>query len=487
MQATLQHGVSNAVTLYGGAVASQGYAQIKSGAAVSTPIGAFSIDATASRTSVPGSATLSGQSYGVAYNKNIPATGTNFALGAYRFSTSGYLNLTDAVNVRDLGRRGQDIHQYARQKSRLDVNLNQKLGGGTLSLYGSSIDYWNSRQGRQTSFTAGYGSNWQRVNWNVSVQRSRIQDSKPLSQQEQSDDVFFGPGNLKGRIDNRIMLSLSMPLGREARSPTMTSSMSRDMGSRRGTSLQTGVNGTAGEQRNINYGVSASRSTQDGAGSNHSFNAYGGYQTSAANLRAGFSQAGNSGQLSFSADGGVLVHGGGVAFAQGLGDTVALVHAPDAEGALLTSASGVKLDSRGYAVVPYMTPFQNNIVGIDPKGMSDHVELKESTQTVAPTLGAVSLLKFATVSGRAVVVKARQDNGKPLPFAAQVFDETGKEVGVVGQASKAFVRGIADTGVLTVKWGEAADSQCRISYALPAVVKGARQAAADVVDGRCVP
>ncbi len=485
MQASIQHGVSNAVTLYGGATVTSGYTQAKGGTAISTPIGAISLDATVSRTSVPGNNSLSGQSYGISYNKNMPETGTNFALGAYRFSTDGYLNLADAVNVRDLGRRGEDINQYARQKSRLDINLSQKLGDGTLSLFGSSIDYWNSSQGRQTSFTAGYGSTWQRINWNLSVQRSRIQDSKPLSMQEQSDDVFFGPSYNKGRIDNRIMLTLSMPLGQESRAPNLTSSMSRNTGDSRGSNLQVGVNGNVGEQRNMSYGVSASRNGNDG-GSSESFNAYGGYQASAANLRAGYSQSRNSGQLSFSADGGVVAHGGGVAFSQGLGDTVGLVHVPDAEGALLTSASGVKVDSRGYAVVPYMTPFQNNIIGIDPKGMSEHVELKESTQTVAPTLGAVSLIKFATVSGRAVIVKAMQEDGKPLPFAAQVFDESGTEVGVVGQASKAFVRGIADRGLLTVKWGESVDRQCRISYQLPAQVTGKRQATADVVEGQCV-
>ncbi len=182
-----------------------------------------------------------------------------------------------------------------------------------------------------------------------------------------------------------------------------------------------------------------------------------------------------------------MVHGGGVSLAQSLGDTIGLVHAPDAQGAMLASATGVKLDSRGYAVVPYMTAFQNNTVGIDPKGMAEDVELQETTQTRAPTLGAVSLLTFATVSGRAVVIKALQGNDQALPFAAQVLDAAGQVVGVVGQGSKAFVRGITDNGVLTVKWGEGADSQCRIAYELPVRAKGKRQATADVIEGRCMP
>ncbi|MDB5768850.1 MAG: htrE [Collimonas fungivorans] len=487
MQAAIQHGVSNAVTLYGGATVSSGYAQAKLGTAFATPLGAISLDATASRTSVPGMGVLQGQSYGVAYNKNIPETGTNFALGAYRFSTDGYLSLPDAVNLRGLAGRGQDVGQYARQKSRLDVNLSQKLGDGTLSLYGSSVDYWGKRQGRQTSFTAGYGSRWKSVNWNLSVQRSRIAAAPLTAEQErqqQSDNIFFGPAYDSGRIDNRIVLTLTMPLGRSVNAPSMNTTLARNSGDSNGSDLNVGVSGTLGEERNVSYGASASRRSSSDSGST-GFNLYGGYQNSAAKLRAGYSQYGENGQLSFGADGGVVVHGGGVSLAQSLGDTVGLVHAPDAEGAGLTNVSNVRLDRRGYGVVPYLTPFQNNVIGIDPKGTSDHVELKESTQNVAPTLGAVSLLKFETVAGRAVVLKAMQQDGKPLPFAAEVFDEGGQAVGVVGQGSKAFVRGIADSGSLIVKWSEAAGGSCRIDYVLP--TQAGRQIDAARVEGRCTP
>jgi outer membrane usher protein len=106
-------------------------------------------------------------------------------------------------------------------------------------------------------------------------------------------------------------------------------------------------------------------------------------------------------------------------------------------------------------------------------------------QTVAPTLGAVSLLKFETVSGRAVVLKALQQNGQPMPFAAEVFDEAGQAVGVVWQGSKAFLCGVADSGSLTVKWNETPDGQCRINYVLPPQVKGQRDAT--LTDGRCLP
>jgi outer membrane usher protein len=54
-----------------------------------------------------------------------------------------------------------------------------------------------------------------------------------------------------------------------------------------------------------------------------------------------------------------------------------------------------------------------------------------------------------------------------LPFGATVYDAKGASVGAIGQNSRIFVRGVADEGALTVKWGDAADEQCAFGYHLP--------------------
>ncbi|MBY8952837.1 fimbrial biogenesis outer membrane usher protein [Pseudomonas carnis] len=484
-QGTLQHGLTDDLTVYGGGSVSKGYEQGKLGIALNTSFGAFSLDTATSHTEVPDHGRQSGQSLGLGYNKSLPASGTHFALGAYRFSTEGYLNLQDALNVREIASRAGDINSYARQKSRLDMTVSQQLGIGTLSLYGSSVDYWGGQEGRQVSFTASYGSTWNKVNWNLSAQRSRVQDTRQLTQSELSDDVFFGRIGQPGRIDNRYMLTLSMPLGGESRAPTINTSFSRDTGDTRGSQQQVGINGFLGEDTALNYGVSASRATSESTHSGQ-FNTYAGYRTDATQLRAGYSQSRDSSQLSFGADGGVVVHAAGIAFSQSLGEASALVHVPGAEGARLGGSSGARVNSSGFAVVPNLTAFQNNTVEIDPEGMSMDVELQESTRNVVPTSGAVSLVKFDTLSGRAVLVKGVHENGSPLPFAAQVFDAQGREVGVVGQASKAFVRDIPQEGRLTVKWGSKIAEQCDIYYHMPPITEGQRQATTDYLQGVCV-
>lgn len=489
-QGTWQHGFNNTLTGFASATTSQGYAQLGGGVAVNTPYGALGLNLAASHTAMSGSSDVHGQSVGITFAKNWTQAGTNLSLGAYRFSSQGYLGLLDAVNVRELNRRGDDFNAYARQRSRLDLSINQKIGGnGQLFVNGSTTDYWGG-SGRQTSYSAGYSSSFKSANWSLSVQRIRTQTAtyKTPSQldAETADDIFYGPGHttLPGTTDNRVMLTVSVPLGTSPKAPSLFSSLSRDTGSNPSKGIQLGVNGVAGNDNNITYGVSANRTI--GQGDSKYFNANLGYQGSYANVRGGYSRYNDSNQISASADGGVIVHGGGVSFSQQLGDTIGLIEARDAAGAKVGTGNGVRVDGRGYAVVPYLTPYQLNTVSLDPEGTATDVELKATTQTVAPRLGSVVKLKFETESGRAVVIRASQANGEPLPFGADVLDAQGNAVGVVGQAGKIFARGLIDQGTLTVKWSDAEEGQCRIAYALPPLAKGKRQQVADMVQGTCV-
>ena len=486
-QASLAQGVSNYLTLYGGGSYTEGHHLTKLGLALGTPFGAFSLDGSASRTRLPRQPSLSGQSLGVGYSHSLPASGTHLTLAMYRYSTRGYQGLYDALNLRERARDERGPQDFARQKSRIDLTISQQLGQGTLSLYGSSVDFWRRQDGRQTSFTFSYGSQWRGVSWNLSAQRTRIEDTRlALTDREYSDEVFFGPAGQRGRLDNRLMLTLSMPLGGSLHAPSINTTVSRDRGDRHGSQQQVGISGLLGEFGEASYGLSGTRSRGESATFNIA-NAYAAVRTGAGQLRGGYAQARGSTQLSFGAEGGMIAHADGITWSPRLGEAAALVLAPAAEGARLGQASGVRIDRRGFGVVPSLRAFHGNSISIDPRGMAVDVELKESVQRVVPTAGAVTFLKFETLSGRAVVIKAQQRNGKPLPFAAQVLDEQGREVGVIGQASKAFVRGLAERGTLTVAWGPAAADRCFIEYRLPKPASRQRQVSADVLVAECVP
>jgi outer membrane usher protein len=475
LQGTYQHGVSNHVTVYGGLTMGTGYFSALGGTALNTPVGAFSFDVTEAHSHVPGSPSTDGASARLGYSKIIASTGTNFSMAAYRYSTSGFLGLNDYVTMRNNYARGGDPWAIPRSRNQLSVNISQKLGnsGGQIYLSGVARDYWNQR-GRQVDFTAGYSNSWRSLTYSISAQRTRDTTQSILPVNPAFQDVIpgmpdaYNPTTQPTRRDTLIFATLSIPLGQSTHSPILSGQFTHSQ--QTGSTSQAVLTGNAGDHNQYSYNVSAGYSTGD-----TTFGAYGQYAGTKTNLSAGYSHSSGYNQYSAGASGSVVVHGGGVTFSQPTGDTVGLIYAPDAAGATVSGSQGLTVDSRGYAVVPYLQPYQNNVVTLDPKGSAANVELKATTVNVAPRAGTVSKLRYETSVGRALLIDAKLPDGNPLPFGADVFDEKGDSVGVVGQASRVFVQGLEKSGVLTVRWGDGADESCRLQVNLPPMVKGKRQ------------
>nr|WP_132454370.1 fimbria/pilus outer membrane usher protein [Paraburkholderia sp. BL8N3] len=443
-QFTMQRGLSNAITAYGGVIGASGYGALNVGAALNTKIGAFSMDVTGSQTDVPNQQSMRGTSLRIGYSKFFTPTDTNVAVAAYRFSTSGYLNLNDAASVRDIANRGGDIDSILRQRNRVQVTVNQRLGAqGTVFLTGSSQNYWN-RGGSDTLYQAGYTNGFKYGTYSVTAGRSRAMD---------------------GRLSNEYFLSTTLPLGKAAHAPMLTTNVSHN--SNGGTNTQANVSGSLGEFNQFSYN---GYGTYNAGGSNNTGTAgvSGTYRAPYASINASASGGSGTHQMSAGVAGSIVAHPGGVTFSQTVGDTFAVVQAPAAKGANVANAPGTKVDSRGYAVVPFLSPYSMNVVDIDPKGTSTDVEFKSTSAQVAPRAGSVVMLKYETVSGRAALVRAPKLGGGALPFGASVEDEQGRSIGVVGQDSRIFARGLEDSGVLSVKWGDGPTELCRIKYTLPA-------------------
>ncbi len=245
LQGVYQRGLGNDVTAYAGGAFTGSYMSGLMGAALNTPVGGFSGDVTLARTEVPGGDRLSGSSYRLAYSKNLPNTGTNFSLLAYRYSTGGYLGLRDAAFMQDRVERGEPLESFSRLRNRLDANISQQLGnGGNLYLNGSSQRYW-SGGGRAVNFSVGYSNQWRDVSYSISAQRLRSQYEG------------FSSGDRRGETSTLFSLNLSIPLGGAGRgSPTLSSYLTRDSNS--GTQLTSGVSGMLGKRGEASYSLSAS-------------------------------------------------------------------------------------------------------------------------------------------------------------------------------------------------------------------------------------
>ncbi|BAX62991.1 fimbria/pilus outer membrane usher protein [Burkholderia stabilis] len=462
-QATWQRGVTNLLTGYGGVTFAQGYLSAMAGAVLNTSLGAVGVDVTHAMTSIPGERRYSGQSFRISYAKAVAATGTNVAIAAYRYSTNGFFALNDAMQARDQARLGAGAASVSRQRNRASLTVSQSLGarGGSLNATASASTYWN-RSGSDVNFTVGYSNTFRNVAYSVSATRQR--------------DAW-------GTSSTLYYVNLSIPLGK-TQPMTLATSLSRD--TRGSTQAQTSLSGALGVDNNVSYGLNVNHGNSSGTSQTN-----GGasiqYRGPIAELSGSVSAGADYQQFSAGARGAIVAHRGGVTLSQPLSETFAIIEAPNAEGARVTNTSGVRIDRRGYAVVPYLTPFAMNDIGIDPKGLSTDVELKETSQRIAPLAGAVPMLTFKTAYGRSAVIRARQADGSPVPFGATVTDADGKDVGTVGQGGKLLARGLVDQGELKVQWeADRGKSVCALSYSLPVRKRAATYQSLQSVELPCV-
>ncbi|OWY28691.1 pilus assembly protein PapC [Herbaspirillum robiniae] len=460
VQSTYERGISNELTLFGGTQLAPEYLALTGGSAFSTPIGAMSASVTQSHAKVGENDTRNGQSMRLDYSKFLESTDTNFTLAAYRYSSSGFLRLQDLIGLKQLADRGQSLALQDRQRSQFQLNITQRLGEGRGSFYltGSSLNYWN-RPGSTTQYQIGYSNNWSVASYSLALQRQRDLAS--------------------GQTNTQYFASMSLPLGREIYSPMLSTSMSRD--SRSGTAMQATLNGTAGEDNAFSYGVSSAKNPGN---VNSSVNAQ--YRAPYATIGGSYGYgSGGSRQMSAQVSGALVAHAGGVILSQALGDTIAIVEAQAAGGAMVNS-SGVRVSDSGYAVVPYLTPYRTNEVVVDPKGTSTDVEMKVTSQRVAPYAGAVVLMKYETASGRSLLIKAIQSGGDPVPFGAEVRDERNNVVGMAGQGGIIFVRlAEQEAGALNVKWGNGRKEQCSLDYAVSVRGKVSKDAVMEQISATC--
>ena len=467
-QGTFQHGFTNLLTGYGGLMGTSSYTAAVGGIGLNTDLGAIGFDLTHARTQLRNEPDRNGQSARIAYSKLIEPTNTNFSLAAYRYSSRGYLGLSDAVSLQDLDAAGLGYAQHDVQKGRPQLVLNQALpqGYGSFYLTGSRQNYWN-RDGADTQFQVGYSNTFRQwLNYGVSAGRQYNT-------------------NLR-RWDNTVLVSLSIPLGSGTTRAYATTNLQRQQNG--STSLQQSVSGTAGENYALSYGLNASHTAgRDGVASTSNGGGNLSYALPMTTVTANASKGSGFSQVGVGASGMVVAYGGGVVLAPTGGDTVAIVEAKDAAGASVSGAGGLKVDRWGHAVVPSLVPFAANTVDIDPKGLPLNVELKATDQRVVPTAGAVVLAKFETrKSGRAAIIRASDSQGEPLPFGVDVLDAGGDNVGVVAQGGRIVALGLKrDHGTLTLRWGDDAASRCQLDYTLPPLDAGVPNNRFTVVDAVC--
>lgn len=459
------YGLNNTFTGYTGLqYLDIGFYAALAGLAMNTSLGAFAFDVTQSHASIEGLQTLKGQSYRLSWSKTLSATDTAFNVAGYRFSTKDYLNLHDAASlaeqVKDQG-QGEEAQQNARNfqrmKNQLQVNISQPLKQGetdygSIYINGSWQNYWNN-SGNNSSFSMGYSNAFRYGSYSVSLQRTY--------------DEY-------GAQDDSLYLSINLPfdalLGRDKR-PAGFSNINIGMNSdfKNSNGLNMTANGSADSSR-LSYSVTTTYNQSPDSNLSQ-ISTYGGYNSGYGPLSVSASTGSDhSRQYSASYSGGMLIHAGGLTLTPGSigeADALALVKASGAKGAHLTNGSAEIGDS-GYTVMPYLSAYRENRITLDTSTLTADVDVKNNSTIAVPRSGAVVMVDFETNQGRSAVVElVRSDKGF-IPLGADVFDEKGENIGTVGQAGQAYVRGVENSGTLRVVWGPGKENTCTARYRMDA-------------------
>ncbi|MDF0606189.1 fimbrial biogenesis outer membrane usher protein [Neisseriaceae bacterium TC5R-5] len=444
-QGTWQRGLNNLLTSYAGLQLSEGYRAGLVGLALNTPVGAFSADITHAKTLLPRRFnTMQGQRLRLSYSKQLLTTSTYIALTGVRHTSSGYLGLSQALVTRAIAYSNVEdanLVPLANIKQQMTLSVNQVLPDHLGSFFISATsNQLADNAGTNFDYQLGYSRSFGPVSMSIS-------SSRTLNSSQRTSTQYF--------------LTFSLPLGAEPGSPLLAVNTSQGGGN---NSQQAYLSGSLGQDQALSYGVSYSQNSIGGMSAGLS----GQYRNRYATSSVSYSEGRDFRSASVGLLGSVVIHSGGLTLSQQTGDTIALVEAPGASGAKIGGSNNIRINSSGYAVVPYLTPYRFNTIEVDPEGSSDDIEFKSTSQRKVPYAGAIVKMKFETQSGRALLIHAVDEQGIPLRFGAEVVDPQGQIRGVVGQASQLYLRDVADQGRLTVRWGSKPGEQCFIHYQLPA-------------------
>lgn len=433
LEGTASYGLSNAFTLYGGLNASEDYQALALGIGATLGIlGAVSMDVSRADTQLDNNDKYHGYSWRTQYIKDLPETGTNVSLSYYRYSSSGYFNFEDA-NQKNIGAND-------RIRSEIQFSVNQTLFDN-VSLYasGSEQHYWGDNR-RDKNLSVGLNGNVWGISYNLSAQLTRSEDR---------DD------------DRTISLSFSVPLDRwlPHSQATWRITDQRD----RPPQHEVGINGSLLDDNRLSYNL---KQRQTEGENDSSSSLYGSYRSAYGTFNAGYDYSADSRQMSYGLSGGIVAHRHGVTLSQPLGNAFAVIDANGASGIRVKNYPGIATDYFGYAVIPYLTAYQENMIALDTTLMPDNVDVTETVRTVVPNRGAAVTAHFAARTGYRVLLSLTDKNGKPLPFGAIASNQT--QQSIVDEGGVLYITGVDDQPrTWSVLWGHEADQQCQFTFSLP--------------------
>lgn len=447
IQGTAIYGLPYGFTAYSGVQASQYFDALALGFGKNIgELGAFSVDVTDARSEMQDQDATHGRSWRIRYSKDFATTGTHFSIAGYRYNSKGFYTLQDTL---DSHTRNDDWETPDTRRSREEATVDQSLGGtfGSLTLSLVKENYWNASQG-MTSLSLGYNNAWHGISYGLSYGLDK-------NTRDGSDD------NNEKTSEQTLAFNVSVPLDRWLSNTWVNYNLNS---TRHDTTQSVGLNGTALAGNNLSWGVQQGHSQSSG----DSTSLNGDYKGTYGEVSAGYSQDNQQQQLNIGLQGSVIAHAHGITLGQPMGETAALVEAPGADDTNITNQTGVNTDFRGYAIVPYVTPYRHNTLALNTETLPGNADIDQAAKTVTPTRGAIVRAHYETHVGSRVLMTLTRADGRPIPFGATASQAHQDGEFIVGDGGQVYLTGMHEQGTVKVSWGKTADSHCTAAYHLPA-------------------
>lgn len=437
-QSTAIYGLNERITLYAGYQGTSEFYALLSGAGASLgSYGSTSLDYSLSRNSRSGH-----PAWGIwrlRYSSQIESSGTGLQLENIRYTSSGTQTLSSAVYSSD-----KAIADKNSPRSQLNLSLNQSA-----RQYGSFYINASYQQNFDGSKNQNLGGGY---SWSIPGSGNLMLDWYEQNTTRESEKK-------KERI---ISLMLNLPLEKVTGFP-FNSAYRRTAFGKSITQDYT-FSGSSTDQSffwNAGHNIEKSPSSENVKTTSVQLM----LETRSAQMSAWYSHNNAWETTGTSISGGMIIHSDGITAGPSLGETITLVDTGGAGNASFFNAPNVAADSRGYAIIPSVPPYQATNISLDPSTLADNVEIEHTDTTVTPTRGAITSAKFSSRTGNQAFFSLRRKNGDPVPFGsvASLSTGEGESTGIVDEFGRVFMAGLPDAGVINIKSGK---ERCNINYKL---------------------
>ena len=190
------------------------------------------------------------------------------------------------------------------------------------------------------------------------------------------------------------------------------------------------------------------------------------YRAPIARFETTVTQYGDDVRATASADGALVLAGGGVFATHRIYDSFAVVDvgAPDVEVSYQNRPVGVT-DRWGRILVPNLHSYEPNAIAIDPSNLPVDARIPSTKEIVVPADGAGVVVNFGVLEDtRAALVAFVDSNGQPLKTGAIGRIDGAKEEFVVGYGGEAFVENLAPRNVVAIELTDGKTCHAEFAY-----------------------